>query len=333
MKRERGIGLLAWALVSLVPAAFLFWPADPSSALEAGLNLGSGLNLGLGVNLALVALGMAFFWRSCGGSLWATGTAALTLVASPYTVSSLATPVLWPQPWALFAFGALVAALRRQRAGLAAGPFWWLLAVFLVLQAVWGFFGFLCAVLGVVVVQGAWLAHRIGRRREGWRIAWAVARQTAWPSLAVGLGVALVWRRVPPAFMTDLSLADLSLVDPALSMPTSLPGLAALGLFAVGWWRRGYLPFQRRRFGRSFLLLGALGLGLALLGHGRFSWLLTVAVSWWSAVGMEQLFSKYEKGPARWLAPLGFLLLVFLPVLESIAPLAGETGRAWPSPS
>ncbi|PID78679.1 hypothetical protein CSB20_13880 [bacterium DOLZORAL124_64_63] len=323
MKRERGIGLLAWALVSLVLAAFLFWPTDPSSALEAGLDLGLELNIGLGVNLVLVALGMAFFWRSCGGSLWAAGTAALTLVASPYTVSSLTTPALWPQPFALFAFGALVAALRRQRAGLAAGPFWWLLAVFLLLQAVWGVFGFQCVVLGVAVVKGAWFAHRIGRRREGWHIAWAVARQAAWPSLAMGVGVALVWRRVPPAFTAD----------PSLSMPTSLPGLAALGLFAVGWWRRGYLPFQRRRFGRSFLLLGALGLGLALLGHGRFSWLLTVAISWWSAVGMEQLFSKYEKGPARWLAPLGFLLLVSLPALESVAPFTGEMGWAWPSPS
>jgi len=324
MNRERGIGLLAWALVLGVIAAFLgpalgAFGTRPVGDITAAPRLAQSWlalpfsflwpenpvlihNTTWVLSLLLAALGMAFLWRSGGGSLWASGTAALALVAAPYTATHLGWLPLLPPPFVLFAFGALVAALRRQRAGLATGIFWWLLALFLVLQAAWGTFGFLCAVLGVAVVKSAWFLHRISRREDGARMAREVARRSALPFLATCVGVGLLWRQPGMAFPETVPVP----------MGISLPGLAALGLFAVGWWRRGYLPFQRRRFGRSFLVLGALGMGLALVGDDRFSWLLTVAVCWWAAVGMEQLVSKYQKAPARWIAPLGPLFLVLV---------------------
>ncbi len=58
----------------------------------------------------------------------------------------------------------------------------------------------------------------------------------------------------------------------------------------------------------------------AFRGAWRFSWLMVVAVSWWSAVGMEQLLAKYSQGARRWLAPLSPLVLLFLLSLPAAVP-------------
>jgi hypothetical protein len=128
------------------------------------------------------------------------------------------------------------------------------------------------------------------------------------------------------------------------------PGWVALALFAVGWWRRGHLAFHRRRFGRALLVMGVLGLALsfgdsvgipgtshrwplpldllrelfppvkAFRGAWRFSWLMVVALSWWSAVGVEQLVLKYRSGHRRWAAPLLPVVVLFLVSLPAAIP-------------
>jgi len=58
----------------------------------------------------------------------------------------------------------------------------------------------------------------------------------------------------------------------------------------------------------------------AFRGVWRFSWLMVVALSWWSAVGVEQLVIKYQTGYRRWAAPLVPLVLLFLLSLPAQVP-------------
>ncbi len=334
-------------------------------------------------SLLLAAAGMAALWIASGGSRWASGVAALALIAAPYTHSQIGHLNQLPPPFVLFSLAALTAALRRQNAGLSTWLFWWLLAAGLVMQAAWGWYGFAYAVIGVVVLLIAWLAHRI-------------RRQTVTPGLFVNIGkvtilplivaVAAVWMLAQPQLQLAERYPDFKRDNLEVRLGSAdiqhffnrgvyrssprdwvgqgkvgseryfqcdrqvlHPGWLALGLFAVGWWRRGYLPFQSRRFGRSMLILGTVGLvfsfgdSLGLPGTDfrlslpmewlreiappfkayraawRFSWLMVVALAWWSAVGAEQLVLKYRQGPRRWAAPmLPVILMIFVSLPAAI---------------
>ncbi len=123
-----------------------------------------------------------------------------------------------------------------------------------------------------------------------------------------------------------------------------------LGLFAVAWWRRGYLSFHRRRLGRALLLMGLTGLVLsfgdsvglpftdrrlplplellretipffkAFRGAWRFAWLMTIALAWWSAVGTEQLVMRWPAGRRGWLIPAVPLVLMTILAFPAGAP-------------
>ncbi len=346
-------------------------------------------------SLLLAALGMAALWLASGGSRWVAGVAALAMIGAPYTHAQLGHLSQLPPPFVLFSLAALTAALRRQNAGLSTGQFWWLLAVGLVLQAAWGWHGFAYAVLGVAVLKTAWLAHRFRRKTADGVLFLSVLKKTILPFLAM---VIAVWFLAQPRLQLDQQYpgfqrgeseihagsADLQhflnrgvyrsgpsdWVGQGLSGAERYgnrerqvlhPGWLALVLFAVGWWRRGYLSFHRRRFGRALLVMGFIGLVLAfgesvgLPGTNfrlplpfallrklvppvgtfsdiwHFSWLMVVALAWWSAVGVEQLAQKYQTGFRRWAAPLVPLVLLFLlsfpaAVPSLVVPMDGRAG-------
>lgn len=362
---------------SLLGQALLVWPLralfhPTAAALYNFAFLGS---------LILAALGMGALWRAAGGPRWSAGVAALALLGAPYTLSQLGHLNQLPPPFVLFSLAALIAALRRQDAGLPAIRFWWALGLCLVLQAAWGWYGFAYAVTGVVTIKAAWLAHRVSRGTASWRLVGLTARQALLPAvLAVGAVLALaqpqlqLGQRYPEFTRTPqevrLGSADVqhflnrgvyrSGPDDWLGQGKSgperyldrdrqvlHPGWLVLGLAAAGWWRRGYLPFQRRRMGRALLLMGVVGLVLsfgdsmglpftdrrlplpldwireiappfkAFRGAWRFSWLMVIALSWWAAVGVEQLVERRGHRLVRpWipLALVALLALVSLPV-------------------
>lgn len=364
-----------------------------------GPSLAGLYNLAYLGSLLLAAAGMAALWLASGGSRWASGVAALALVGAPYTAAQIGHLNQLPPPFVLFSLAALIAALRRQNAGLSTGQFWWLLAVSLILQAAWGWYGFAYAVIGVLVVKTAWVLHRFRRQTADRALFSSILRQS-WLPFAITVGA--VWflaqpqlrlgQRYPDFQRTELEVrqgsADIQHFfnrgvyrsGPAdwighgkqgaeryrgRDRQVLHPGWLVLALFAVGWWRRGYLPFQRRRFGRALLVMGVIGLVLAFgdslglpftdrrlplpldwiravappfkafRGAWRFSWLMVIALSWWSAVGMEQLVRKYETGYRRWTAPLlplGLLFLISLPaaVPAQKVPLDGRAGPTIP---
>ncbi len=335
-------------------------------------------------SLLLAALGMAALWLASGGSRWASGVAALALIGAPYTHAQIGHLNQLPPPFVLFSLAALTAALRRQNAGLSTRQFWWMLAVGIVLQAAWGWYGFAYAVFGAGVFNTAWLMHRIRRQMASKELIISVLKKTIFP---FAVSAVAIWLLAQPQLQMAKQYTDFERTDSDVqrgsadvqhffnrgvyrSGPSDWvgngaqgpdrylnrdrqvlhPGWFALALFAVGWWRRGYLPFQRRRFGRSILVMGLLGLVLAFgesvgipgtenrvaLPMGwlrelippfkayreawRFSWLMVVALSWWSAVGVEQLVCKYQVGVRRWVAPLLPLVLLFLVSLPAAVP-------------
>jgi hypothetical protein len=335
-------------------------------------------------SLLLAAAGMATLWLASGGSRWAAGVAALALIGAPYTHAQIGHLNQLPPPFVLFSFAALTAALRRQNAGLSTGQFWWMLGVGLVLQAAWGWYGFAYTVIGVAVLKTAWLVHRFRRRTADGALFLSVIKKTILPFAVM---VVAVWFLAQPQLQlghryTDFQRAEnevragsadiqhffnrgvyrsgpadwigkgLSGEERYLGRERQVlhPGWFALALFAVGWWRRGYLTFQRRRFGRALLVMGVIGLVLAFgqsigvpgtshrlplpldliremappfkafRGVWRFSWLMVVALAWWSAVGVEQLVQKYQTGFRRWAAPLVPMVLLFLLSMPAAVP-------------
>ncbi len=335
-------------------------------------------------SLLLAAAGMATLWIASGGSRWAAGAAALALVGAPYTHAQIGHLNQLPPPFFLFSLAALAAALRRQNTGLSTGQFWWMLAMALVLQAAWGWYGFAYAVLGVTVLKVAWLVHRFRRRTANRALFFSVLKKTILPFAVM---VTAIWFLAQPQLQLGQRYTDFERAgDEVLANSADVqhffnrgvyrsgpadwvgkglvgqeryqgrdrqvlhPGWLALALFAVGWWRRGYLPFQRRRFGRALLVMGVTGLILAfgesigLPGTSfrlplpldllrevappfkayravwRFSWLMVVALAWWSAVGVEQLVAKYQSGYRRWAAPLLPLVLLFLLSIPAAVP-------------
>ncbi len=366
----------------VMPVRWLFSPS--AAGLYNAAYLGS---------LLLAAAGMATLWLASGGSRWAAGVAALALVGAPYTHAQLGHLNQLPPPFVLFSLAALTAALRRQNAGLSNGKFWWLLGGSLVMQAAWGWHGFAYAVMGVTVLQTAWLVHRFRRRTANRGLILSVLKNTMLPLAVTVVAVGFL---AQPQLQLGQRYAEFQRGDKEVlagsadiqhffnrgvyrSGPADWigqgisgeerylgrdrqvlhPGWLALALFAVGWWRRGYLPFQRRRFGRSLLVLGVIGLvfafgsSMGLPGTSfrlplpfdwvrdlvspfkafrmvwRFSWLMVVALAWWSAVGVEQLVMKYQTGYRRWAAPLlplGLLFLLSLPaaIPAQLVPMDGR---------
>ncbi len=335
-------------------------------------------------SLLLAAAAMATLWLASGGSRWASGVAALALIGAPYTLAQIGHLNQLPPPFVLFSLAALTAALRRQNAGLSTRQFWWMLGVGLVLQAAWGWYGFAYAIFGVAVLKIAWLVHRFRRQTANATLFLTIFKKTILP---FAVTVVAIWLLAQPQIQLGNRYEDFKRTDrdvqlgsadiqhlfnrgvyrsaPSdwigkgamgeeryLDRPRQVlhPGWLALVLFAVGWLRRGYLSFQRRRFGRSLLVLGLVGLILAFgesvgvpgTGHRlslpmgwlreavppfkayraawRFSWLMVVALSWWSAVGVEQLVLKYQTGYRRWAAPLLPVVLLFLFSLPAAIP-------------
>jgi len=135
------------------------------------------------------------------------------------------------------------------------------------------------------------------------------------------------------------------------------PGWVALGLAVWGWRSRRRLDPDRRTWGGALLAMGVLGMVLAFgdsvglpgtdarlplplewlravappfrafRGAWRFSWLLVIAVAWWSAVGVEALLAARR----RWLAPAAVALLAVVSLPMAVPSLAvGPTGRPFP---
>lgn len=371
----------AWLVL---PVRWLFSPS--AAGLYNTAYLGS---------LLLAAAGMATLWLASGGSRWAAGVAALAMIGAPFTHAQIGHLNQLPPPFVLFSLAALTAALRRQNAGLSTGQFWWLLGFGLVMQAAWGWYGFAYAVLGVAVLKTAWLVHRLRRRTATSSLLFSMIKKTILP---FAVTVVAIWFLAQPQLQMAQRYPAFQRADQEVLTGSSdiqhffnrgvyrsgpedwigrglsgeeryqdrhrqvlHPGWLALALFAVGWWRRGYLPFQRRRFGRSLLVLGVFGLVLAF-GQSigipgtnfrvplpldfirelappfkafryvwRFSWLMVVAMAWWSAVGVEQLVLKYQTGARRWVAPLLPLFLLFLlsipvAVPSQLVPMDGRPG-------
>jgi len=368
---------------SLLGQAVLVWPLHvlfhpTAAALYNWAFLGS---------LLLAAVGMAFLWRSSGGSLWSAGVAALALVGAPYTLAQIGHLNQLPPPFVLFSLAAVVAALRREDAGLPAAGYWWLLALFLVLQAAWGWYGFAYAAIGVGVLKTAWFVHRVRRGTVDWTLAWRISQQAFLPFLLAVVGVLILAEpqldlagrydsfsrtatevRLGSADVQHFFNRGVYRSGPAdwmgrgKSGPARYegrdrqvlnPGWLTLALAAVGWWRRGYLSFQRRRIGRALLLLGLLGLvfsfgdsvGLpftdnrfplplewlreifspfkAFRGAWRFSWLMVVALAWWAAVGLEQLVER--KGHRQLPSYFPLVLVLILAVLSIPVQVPGLT--------
>jgi hypothetical protein len=365
---------------SLVGQALLVWPLrmlfDPT---PAGLYNYSFLG-----SLTLAAMGMAALYRASGGSRWAAPFAALALVGAPYTLAQIGHLNQLPPPFVLFSLAALTAALRREDANLPAIRFWWLLAACLVLQAAWGWYGFSYAAIGVVVLATAWVFNRYRRRKSGWRFVRRVAIHAGLPTVLAAVCVVIL---AQPQLQLGQRYSDFTRTDDEVRLgsadlkhffnrgvyrsgPADWVGQGAVGeprydgkdrqvlnpgwlvliLAGVGWWRRGYLSFQRRRSGRSLLIMGMVGLvfafgdsmGLpftdrrlplpldlirelvppfkAFRGAWRFSWLLVIALSWWSAVALELFVDRrgYRKVPA--IVPVVLVLLMTLVSLPVAVP-------------
>jgi hypothetical protein len=357
---------------SLLGQALLVWPVQvllqpTAAALYNWAFLGS---------LLLAGLGMAALYRFAGGSRWAAGIAALALVGAPYTLAQIGHLNQLPPPFVLFSLAALVGALRRDDAGLPSAPFWWLLGLCLVLQAAWGWYGFAYAVIGVAVIKTAWLVNRVRRRTAGLKVAVKIARQATLPALLAATGVIILAQpqldlghRYDSFTRTDeevrLGSADIKHFfnrgiyrsgprDWVGQGKAGLaryqgrerqvlhPGWPTLLLAAVGWWRRGYLPFQRRRVGRALLAVGVVGLILAFgdsvglpftdrrfplpldwlreiappfkafRGAWRFSWLMVIALAWWAAVGVEQMVERRGHRQVRAWVPLALVVVMVL---------------------
>jgi hypothetical protein len=381
---------------TLLGQAWLVWPIHAlfhptAAALYNWAYLGS---------LLLAAAGMAALWRAAGGSRWAAGVAALALVGAPYTLAQIGHLNQLPPPFVLLSLAALVAALRRDDAGLPSALYWWLLGVFLVLQAAWGWYGFAYAVVGVAILKLTWLVHRFRRRTAGWTLVWRVARQAVLPAVLAAVGVLTLAQpqlqlrgRYESFTRTEhqvrLGSADLqhflnrgvyrsgpadwtgngkSGADRYAGRDRQVlnPGWAVLLLAGVGWWRRGYLSFQRRRVGRGLLAVGTVGLvlsfgdsvGLPFTGlrfplplawlrdlvppfeafreAWRFSWLMVIALAWWSAVAVEQMVEKQGHRLVSLRVPAVLILVVTLlslPVeVPGLAvPLTGRRTAAGPT--
>lgn len=342
------------------------WLLDP--------NLAALYNWTFLVSLILGAVAMGTLWLATGGRRWSAAVAALALVSAPYTTTQLGHLNQLPPPFVLFSLAALVAALRRVNAGKRAWPFWWLLALSLIVQAAWGWYGFSFAVVGLTTVLTAWVIRRLLRPSGGRPVIWRMLLGGLLPVIGALTGV--LWLAEPQLQLatryetfqrseTEVRLGSSDLrhlfnrgiyrngpadwigrgrPDPDRwqtgQRPALHPGWMILGLSAVGWWRRGYLSFHRRRWGRALLLMGLTGLVLsfgdsmglpftdrrlplplaglrevipffkAFRGAWRYAWLLSIALAWWSAVGTEQLVMRWPANRRGWLIPLVSLLLM-----------------------
>ena len=364
----------------LAGQALLVWPLhvllEPTpAALYNWAFLGS---------LVLAALGMAALYRASGGARWSAGVAALALLGAPYTVAQLGHLNQLPPPFVLFSLAAAVAALRRDSANLPSLRYWSLLALCLVLQAAWGWYGFSYAAVGVVVLKISWLVNRVRRRQALGPILVRSVRRAVLPFLLAVVGVGIL---AQPQLELGEHYKDFTRTDEEVRLGSAdlkhflnrgayrsgpadwlgrgiegparyegkdrqvlNPGWLVLGLAAVGWWRRGHLSFQRRRTGRALLIMGLVGvvfafgdsMGLpftdrrlplpldvvrelvppfkAFRGAWRFSWLMVIALAWWSAVAVEMFVEKRGHRRVPVLVPVVLVLLMGLVSLPVAVP-------------
>lgn len=383
--------LLGQALL-IAPARALFdltWPAQYNLAF-----LGS---------LLLAAVAMASVWLASGGPRWAAGPAALALVGAPYTFTQIPHLNQLPPPLVLFGLASLLAALSRQEKGRSAWVYWWLLAICLILQAAWGWYGFSYLVLGVFVVLIAWITHWARRRSPTLPPLLTALRLGLLPGILAVVGVMVLAQplldlkeRYPSFERSDrevlLGSADIKHFwhrgvyrsEPAdwigrgvpaatrhlnRDRATLNPGLVALFLAPLGWWRRGFLTSEQRRVGRAFVVMGLAGLVLAFgdsmglpftdrrmplpldglreivpafkafRGAWRFAWLAVIAAAWWSAVGVVQLVDIYDKRSSRaWVAPAAMVVMTLLAIPAGVPSLKMDflrpaaAGAASPGP-
>ena len=135
------------------------------------------------------------------------------------------------------------------------------------------------------------------------------------------------------------------------------PGWVALVLAVLGWWRRREIDAEPRMWGRALLAMGVVGMVLAFgesvgvpgtdkrlplplewlrtavppfkafRGAWRFSWLMTIAVAWWAAMGIQILMTSRRR-PIFPVAAVALLVLVSLPMgVPSLA--VGPTGAPY----
>jgi hypothetical protein len=136
------------------------------------------------------------------------------------------------------------------------------------------------------------------------------------------------------------------------------PGWVALALAVFGWLRRRDLDPDRRIWGRALLVMGLVGMVLAFgesvgvpgtdrrlplplewlrtmvppfkafRGAWRFSWLMTIAVAWWAAAGVEVLMAGRRRIP---LGPAAVAMLILVSLPMGVPSLSvGPTGRPYP---
>jgi hypothetical protein len=271
-------------------------------------------NLALIGSLGLAAAAFAWLWRTTGGGWLSTGFGALALIGSPYTTSQLGHLNQLPPAPALASLAALLLGLQRLLAGRArAGWLWWLWGSLLVVQAAWGWYGLVYALMAgtLVLGWGAWSCLRAGLLAQ-------LLRHLAGPALLAAGGILwLAW----PYLQTARQYEDFQRSQQEVrAFSADLVHLGNRGAYRAGWadWR-GHGPSEGLRVAshpRQVLHPGWVALGAALLGLGgrrrlggrqRHAGLVLLAIG---ALGLLLAFGdsmQQPGGEGRWLLPLGWL--------------------------
>jgi hypothetical protein len=282
---------------------------------------GPGLlyNLAWTGTLVLAGLGFLSLWLA-GGGRWPGGAfGALVLLGSPYTLAHAGHLNQLPPPPLLFSLAALVAAMRGLQAADDAPSrpgqaptvrdqlpspraALWAWSALLVLQAAWGWYGLLEAVVGGAALLGGGIWWSYGRG-GGARSAARLLRRIAPPALVAAMGISVL--SVPyllasrhyadfqrsqgevRAFSADLvhflnsgayrlerqllgrrgavAQPGAPVVGPGAGVDRQVlhPGWIGLGMAVAGWvLRRRLRPWRRRATG-TLLAAGIAGLVLA----------------------------------------------------------------------
>jgi hypothetical protein len=116
----------------------------------ANLTATAQYNYAMLISLILTAIAVLLIWRNCGAEPITGAIVASVIIGSPYTLAQLGHLNQLPPPMVFFTIAAVIGALNSNQTW--SRILWWLIAVVaLVLQSIWGWYGFVYASMGAAI--------------------------------------------------------------------------------------------------------------------------------------------------------------------------------------
>lgn len=166
----------------------ILWLTNPSAAAQ--------YNWAMLISLILSAIAVLLIWRNSGGKPIPGAIVTAVVIGSPYTLAQLGHLNQLPPPMVFFTIAAVIGALNSA-VSLRKKILWWGFAMLaVVLQAMWGWYGFVYAAMGAAI-PAIWNLFSEREYKQFIRLNWVVL-----PMLLIAVP-AVLWMAEPQLRVAD----------------------------------------------------------------------------------------------------------------------------------